>query len=100
MKKFANSFQSTERSKEQLLNLFGYSPSQPDLWERLSVCFEKRHPVTHNLGVVDKKYLERTQQAEREGREVRISESEVAALLKDIYSAISDIHRVLAAVGT
>lgn len=100
MKKIGNSFQSTERSKEQLLKLFGYSPSQPDLWERLSRCFEKRHPVTHNLGVVDKKYLERAQQAEREGREVRISENEVAALLEDIYSAISDIHRALAGAGT
>src|SRR3990167_2406767 len=74
MKKIGNSFQSTKRSKEHLLKLFGYSPTQVDLWERLNGCFEKRHPVTHNLGVVDRKYLERVQQAEREGREVRISE--------------------------
>lgn len=99
MKKIGSSFQSTGRSREQLLKLFGYSPSHLDLWERLSGCFEKRHPVTHNLGVVDKKYLERAQKAEREGREVRISESEVAALLEDIYSAISDIHQALAGVG-
>lgn len=98
MTKIGNSFQSTDRSKEQLLKLFGYSPSQPDLWGRLSGCFQKRHPVTHNLGVVDKKYLERAQEAEREGREVRISESEVAALLEDIYSAISNIHQALVAV--
>ncbi|MGE0876288.1 MAG: hypothetical protein AB7O31_16625 [Burkholderiales bacterium] len=95
MKKVGNSFQSTERSKEQLFELFNYSPSQPDLWERLSGSFEKRHPVTHNLGVVDRKYLERAQQAEREGREVRISESEVAVLLEDIFSAISEIHHAL-----
>lgn len=97
MKKIGNSFQNTERSKGQLLKLFDYSPTQSDLWERLGGCFEKRHPVTHNLGVVDKKYLERAQQAEREGREVRISEKEVAVLLEDIYSAISDIHHALAA---
>lgn len=96
MKKIGNSFQSAERSKEQLLKLFGYAPTQTDIWERLGVCFEKRHPVTHNLGVVDRKYLERAQQAEREGREVRISEKEVAVLLEDIYSAISDIHHTLA----
>lgn len=95
MKKIGNSFQSTERSKEQLLRLFGYSPSQPDIWGRLSSCFEKRHPVTHNLGVVDKKYLERAQQSEREGREVRISENEISVLLEDIYSSISDIHHAL-----
>lgn len=98
MKKIGNSFQSTERSKAQLLKLFGYSPSSPDLWQRLGRCFEKRHPVTHNLGVVDKKYLERAQQAEQEGREVRILEKEVAVLLEDIYSAISDIHH--ASIGT
>lgn len=95
MKKIGNSFQSTKRSKEQLLTLFDYSPTKADLWERLNGCFEKRHPVTHNLGVVDRKYLERAQQAEREGREVRISEKEVAVLLEDIYSAISDIHHAL-----
>lgn len=95
MKKIGNSFQSTDRSMEQLLRLFDYSPSQPVLWERMNRCFEKRHPVTHNLGVVDKKYLERAQQAEREGREVRVLEKEVAVLLKDIYSAISDIHHAL-----
>lgn len=100
MKKIGNSFQSTERSREQLLKLFGYSPSLPDLWGRLSRCFEKRHPVTHNLGVVDKQYLERAQRAEREGREVRISENEVVTLLEDIYSAISDIHRALTGAGT
>lgn len=96
MKKIGNSFQSTKRTKEQLLKFFSYSPTQADLWERLTGWFEKRHPVTHNLGVVDRKYLERAQQAEREGREVRISEQEVAVLLKDIYSAISDIHHALA----
>lgn len=95
MKKIGNSFQSTKRSKEQLLKLFGYSPTQLDLWDRLGGCFEKRHPVAHNLGVVDRKYLERVQRAEREGREVRISEKEVAVLLEDINSAIYDIHNAL-----
>lgn len=98
MKKIRNSFQSTERSKKHLLKLFNFSPTQADLWERLSGCFEKRHPVTHNLGVVDRKYLERAKKAEQEGREVRISEDEVALLLEDIYSAISDIHHALVEV--
>ena len=51
--------------------------------------------MTHNLGVVDRKYLERAQHAESEGRELRISEKEVAVLIEDIYSAISDIHHAL-----
>lgn len=97
MNKIGNSFQNTERTKEQLFKLLDCSPIQSDLWERLDGCFEKRHPVTHNLGVVDKKYLERAQQAEREGREVRISKKDVAVFLEDIYSAISDIHHAFAA---
>ena len=95
MKKIGNSFQNTGRSKEKLEELFNYLPSDEDLWDRLRICFEKRHPVTHNLGVVDRKYLERAQEAERVGREVRITEAEVDALLKDIFSAISDVHKFL-----
>ena len=99
MKKIGNSFQSTDRSIEQLSRLFEYSPAESDLWNRLNMCFEKRHPVTHNLGVVDKKYLERVKRIECEGREVRISEDEVAVLLSDVYSAIADIHMSLIRAG-
>ena len=53
--------------------------------------------MTHNLGVIDKKYLERTNQSEREGREVHISSDEVANVLADSYAAISDLHQQLIA---
>ena len=66
----------------------------------MGVYFEKRHPVTHNLGVVDKKYLERTQQNEREGREVHISADEVGRVLADIDAAIADLHQQLIAKHT
>lgn len=92
LKKVGNSFQNVDRSREQLKKLFGYEPVDSAIWDRLGGSFEKRHPVTHNLGVVDKKYLERTQQAEREGREVRITETEIDSLLKDIYRVISELH--------
>lgn len=92
LKKVGNSFQSVDRSKEQLKKLFEYEPSDDAIWGRLRGSFEKRHPVTHNLGVVDKKYLERAQRAEREGREVRITESEVDMLLSDILQVISELH--------
>lgn len=93
IKKVGNSFQNVERSQAQIKRLFGCSAGDTDSWARLAESFEKRHPVTHNLGVVDKKYLQRAQQAEREGREVRISERELQALLKDILKVISDIHQ-------
>ncbi len=43
----------------------------------LRATFEKRHPITHNLGVVDRKYLERARTGELEGREVRVTAQEV-----------------------
>lgn len=95
MKKIAGSFQSTERSKKWLNKLFAYLPTTSDVWERMGQAFEKRHPVTHNLGVVDRKYLERAQQAEREGREVAIAEDEVERLLAEIECALSDVHQAL-----
>ena len=95
MKKLGNSFQSTERTLAQLSNLFAFSPSSVELWKRLTLSFEKRHPVTHNLGVIDRKYLERVQQAENEGREVRISATEISSLLNDVFGAISEIHQGL-----
>jgi len=85
LKRVRNSFQNVDRSREQLKKLFGYSPTDVAIWGRLGSSFEKRHPVTHNLGVVDKKYLERVQQAEREGREVRIAEKEIDSLLKGYF---------------
>lgn len=93
LKKVSNSFQSVDRSREQLKKLFGYASTDVEIWGRLGSSFEKRHPVTHNLGVVDKKYLERAKQAEREGREVRITDAEIDSLLKDIFQVISELHR-------
>ena len=43
----------------------------------LREAFEKRHPITHNLGVVDRKYLERALSGDRIGSEVRVNEDEV-----------------------
>jgi hypothetical protein len=47
--------------------------------ESLRETFEKRHPITHNLGVIDRQYLRRAQTGELEGREIRITVQEVVA---------------------
>lgn len=100
MKKLGNSFQSPYRTITQLSRMFDYNHNNPDLWERLTSGFEKRHPIAHNLGVIDKKYLERTQEIEREGRELTVSEDEVATLLDDVYQAIVDVHTALINIGS
>lgn len=91
-KKIGNSFQSIQRAKDKLTELFGFDLGSDTKWDRLSASFEKRHPVTHNLGVIDRKYLERTQEAECEGREVRIIVSEIQSLLASVQEAIAFIH--------
>jgi len=58
----------------------------------LSRTFEKRHPITHNLGVVDRKYLERVQSGELEGREIRVSAEEVTQAAEFSLRVISNVH--------
>jgi hypothetical protein len=49
---------------------------------QLSAIFEKRHPITHNLGVVDRRYLDRARSGELEGREVRVTGAEVGSAIE------------------
>lgn len=50
--------------------------SDNDVME-LKHIFEKRHPITHNLGVIDRKYLDRALSGGMEGREIRVTAKEV-----------------------
>ncbi len=64
--------------------------------EFLKLVFEKRHPITHNLGVVDRKYLEKVRSGELEGREVRVSERELVRATQITTDIISSVYlRVL-----
>jgi hypothetical protein len=64
-------------------------------WNELNIAFEKQHPITHNLGVVDRKYLERAQSGDHHGREVGITEAEVGSLLDQVLVALSTVHQRL-----
>jgi len=91
-KKIGNSFQNIKRTRSQLQDLFGFDLGSGAKLDGLSCSFEKRHPVTHNLGVIDRKYLERVQAAEREGREVTIAGSDVEWLLETIQETLTVLH--------
>lgn len=56
--------------------------------EAFRLTFEKRHPITHNLGIVDRKYLEKVRSGELEGRDVPVT-------VEEIESAITFSSRVL-----
>jgi len=68
--------------------------SRLDVTQRDSMArtFAKRHPITHNLGVVDRKYLEQVQSAELEGRDVRLTESDVEESIALALDVIRSAH--------
>jgi hypothetical protein len=55
----------------------------------LEQTLEKRHPITHNLGVVDRKYLERAASNAAEGSEVRVTPEEILAAVGLVERVVS-----------
>jgi hypothetical protein len=95
LKKIGNKFQSIPLTQEVLSEIFGLPPMPDVPWAVLNAAFEKRHPIAHNLGVVDRKYLERAQASGRPGREVRITAAEVNTLLDNVLTAVGAVHTKL-----
>lgn len=63
--------------------------------KKLDRVFQKRHPITHNLGVVDRKYIERVQSGEAEGTEVRVEMPEILDAAKITHAILSEFHNKL-----
>jgi len=59
---------------------------------KLDRVFQKRHPITHNLGVVDRKYIDRVRSGEAEGTEVRVEKQEILETAEITYAVLSDFH--------
>lgn len=97
-KKIGNSFQNVRRAEEIFLKEFnlplfdGFSAQEID---ELADVFEKRHPITHNLGIVDKKYIERARTAEKEGREVLVTVEEIGEALDFSLKTFRSLHERL-----
>lgn len=102
-KKVQNGFQSVERAQVLIVELAKYdlySEIEPAAITRLKDAFERRHPITHNLGVVDRKYIERSMQEEQEGREIRISKKQIVDVIDIVTEVIRRAHRALIAIST
>lgn len=95
MKKAGNAFQNVARAGEMLRDVLGVSAAPEVPWDELGASFAKRHPIAHNLGVVDRKYVERAQSSEPEGREVRITAAEVGKTLDHVMAATTAVHGLL-----
>ena len=49
-KKLGNAFQNIDRTQKELCSMFSQDPLEGAISEKLKSAFEKRHPITHNLG--------------------------------------------------
>lgn len=98
LKKAGNAFQNLKRSEEIFQNEFDV-PLLDCLSEeesrQLESAFDKRHPIVHNLGVVDRKYLERARSAEEEGKEILISVEDVEAAIAASTKVFNHVHSAL-----
>ena len=82
-KKIGNAFQNADRSSEFFLKeLDIVLLEDQDQFATLKRTFQKRHPITHNLGIVDRKYLEQARTGGKEGHEVRVTAQEIDAAMK------------------
>lgn len=80
-KKIRNRYQNIELASDackEILCLELYGGIHQNDVSRLKQIFEKRHPITHNLGVVDRKYLEKARSGELVGRDVRVTSEEIS----------------------
>tara|TARA_R110002072_G_scaffold295396_1_gene466336 strand:+ start:11722 stop:12768 length:1047 start_codon:yes stop_codon:yes gene_type:complete len=94
-KKVRNRFQSYDGAVETLKQLFGFDLSaklESQTVEQFKGTMEKRHPITHNLGIVDRKYLDKALSGEAEGRDVSLDEQEVLNALDTAFNLIKATH--------
>lgn len=99
MRKIGSRLQSVAYAREIIAtHCAGVSLFEPGdaLSVNLIQSFEKRHPITHNLGVVDRKYLERVQDRGMEGKDVEISKDEILRSALVMVDMLEQLHTKLA----
>jgi hypothetical protein len=97
-KRIGNRFQNVEKSDALCAEIMGQSlfgGVEPNEIDRLRSTFEKRHLITHNLGIVDRKYLEKVRTIEREGREVWVNTSEIEHAINLSIQLFRSLHQRL-----
>jgi hypothetical protein len=97
-KKVRNGLQNVDRARElyreHLAVDLARDLSGEDV-QFLRATFEKRHPITHNLGLVDRKYLRRAESEELEGRDVRVTAADVGRAIVLTVKVAGDAYREL-----
>lgn len=82
------SFQNLVRVNDRVQQLFGFSIAASldvDDWEFTCRCFQKRHLLAHQMGVIDQEYIDKTHDPQAIiGRKVSITSSEVQMLMQHL----------------
>jgi hypothetical protein len=98
------SFQNLEGAKSTFLELFGIDLSAevaPEEWRAAAIGFQKRHLVTHKLGVVDQEYIRKTGDIRAVvGRKIGIGAEEVRELARIISKLAPRLSVNLQKLGT
>lgn len=93
LKRVGNGFQNVDRASEFFAECLSISLiSSSEDTAALRRTFQKRHPITHNLGVIDRKYLEQSQVSGREGKEIRVTASEITAAIDACMRAFKSLQ--------
>ena len=98
LRRHRNAFQNPERAAEILrdelgVDLFGSIGHEGE--DAVSKIFQKRHAITHNLGVVDRKYLEHGSATGGLGREVPLTAEEVGRTVDHVGRVLAGIYKGL-----
>jgi len=101
-KKIGNCFQAIARTQDffrEVLTIDLSDGVEAKVIDTLSTTFEMRHPITHNLGVVDRKYIERVQSSEQEGKEIRVTKENIEVAIRNSLEVIKFLHKKLFGEG-
>lgn len=98
LKKIGNGFQNLARGEELVREHLGvelFDGVDRAVVDPMAVLFEKRHVITHNLGVIDRRFMEKALTAAALGREVLVRPAEVEQALSFVDSVVTSLHERL-----
>lgn len=94
-KRVGNKYQSVQRASEvckQEFNIELFEHCSKREVETFRQTFEKRHPITHNLGIIDRKYLEKVRSGELKGRDVPVAVEEIESAIAFSIQVLKNLH--------
>jgi len=94
-KRVGNRYQNIQLAAEVCRHEFGielFEGFEQGEVETLRLTFEKRHPITHNLGIVDRKYMEKARSGELEGRDIPVTSNEVESTISVLALVLRRLH--------